>query len=107
MDIRHNDCVRFKIISSNGLFNILNQVVVQLLGNTFSPFCLKMYQKLHICFSFGIYQLSYFLADCTAPFAVGIRTDGVFDADGTTANNDEDNTLQSRGICLDYVQIPC
>ena len=39
-----------------------------------------------------IYQLSYFLADCTAPFGVGIRTDGVFDADGTTANNDEDNT---------------
>jgi len=47
------------------------------------------------------------VCDCTPPFAVGIKTDNVFDADGTTANNDADATTVSRGVCLNYVQSPC
>ena len=46
-------------------------------------------------------------SDCTPPFAVGIKTDNVFDADGVTANDDAVATAISRGVCLNYVQSPC
>jgi hypothetical protein len=49
------------------------------------------------------------ICDCTAPFQVSIVTDAMTDPkdaatapDATTAN-----LQQSRGVCLDYTQIPC
>jgi len=43
------------------------------------------------------------ICDCTAPYAVGIVTDAMTDTpDATTAN-----ILQSRGVCLEWSQIPC
>ena len=41
----------------------------------------------------------YFL-DCTGPFEVGFRTDATRDANA-------DGTDVSRGVCLEYVQLPC
>merc|ERR1712223_23595 len=38
------------------------------------------------------------ICDCTQPFAVGIHTDAIADADAT---------LSHRGLCLDYRQLPC
>lgn len=46
------------------------------------------------------------ICDCTAPFQVGIFTDAAMLAG--VANEDADaGFLQSRGVCLDYTQIPC
>jgi len=45
------------------------------------------------------------ICDCTAPFMVGIVTDALTDLappDAITAN-----ILQSRGVCLEWSQIPC
>merc|ERR1739844_364112 len=39
------------------------------------------------------------ICDCTPPFIVGIKTDA--------ANVAYANTRQSRGVCLNYLQIPC
>ena len=44
------------------------------------------------------FRLKFDFADCTAPFSVHIKTDG--GADGGI------ETTQ-RGICFDYMQIPC
>ena len=48
-----------------------------------------------------------FFADCTSPFEIRVITDGEFDADGTTPNNDPGVMSVSKGLCLDYVQEPC
>lgn len=42
------------------------------------------------------------VCDCTAPFMVHFRTDNIPDP-GAAAPN----TIYSRGVCLDYMQIPC
>ncbi|TRY75607.1 hypothetical protein TCAL_15568 [Tigriopus californicus] len=42
------------------------------------------------------------ICDCTKPFRVDIVTDAVADVTAGT-----DNTRQSRGLCLEYRQIPC
>jgi len=47
------------------------------------------------------------ICDCTAPFIVGIKTENTQDA---LLGDPADPTLaviKSRGICLNYVQIPC
>lgn len=46
------------------------------------------------------------VCDCTQPFIVDVFTDMLDDLGmmGTTA---VPNTMQSRGICLEYMQIPC
>ena len=49
-------------------------------------------------FTYG-YEKSLFL-DCTGPFEVGFRTDATRDANA-------DGTDVSRGVCLEYVQLPC
>ena len=39
-------------------------------------------------------------SDCYAPFEVGFRTDAeTADADSATMSN--------RGVCLEYIQLPC
>ena len=63
-----------------------------------------------ICGTFFIFNTecldTYFcILDCTAPFSVQIVTDALTDkADATTANDDPNN---SRGLCLEWTQIPC
>jgi hypothetical protein len=42
------------------------------------------------------------ICDCTAPFSVYIKTDGLIDAATTAAA-----VPNNRGVCLEYTQIPC
>ena len=42
----------------------------------------------------------FIFLDCTGPFEVGFRTDATRDANA-------DGTDVSRGVCLEYVQLPC
>jgi len=44
------------------------------------------------------------ICDCTAPFSVGIVTDAA--ADDVAAAN-MNNVAPSRGVCLEWTQIPC
>jgi len=46
------------------------------------------------------------ICDCSAPFAVGIKTNSAMDAT-PAADDDNDATVISRGVCLNYVQTPC
>jgi len=50
------------------------------------------------------------VCDCTAPFVVGIHTNsansGTAADDGDQADS-ADDAAQSRGICLEYSQVPC
>ena len=39
--------------------------------------------------------------DCSAPFIVGIHTDGLEDA------ATEQTATTNQGVCLNYVQVPC
>jgi len=52
-------------------------------------------------------KASVSICDCTSPFEIRVITDGEFDADGTTPNNDPGVMSVSKGLCLDYVQEPC
>lgn len=45
------------------------------------------------------------VCDCTEPFNVFIRTDGI--SDTVAAGVPVANVVQSKGVCLDYKQIPC
>jgi len=46
------------------------------------------------------------VCDCTAPFSVDIITNAVSDVNADPAANAV-NTKHSRGVCLDYMQVPC
>jgi len=45
------------------------------------------------------------ICDCSAPFSVGIRTNAAVAGGNDNAGNAD--LQQSRGVCLDYRQIPC
>jgi len=47
------------------------------------------------------------VCDCTAPFIVDIFTNGAADIDAANPPADKQNTKHSRGVCLDYMQVPC
>ncbi len=47
------------------------------------------------------------ICDCTPPFLVEIVTDGLTGGDGAGVGSTEANEAQSRGNCLEYMQIPC
>ena len=46
------------------------------------------------------------ICDCSQPFVVGINTDNTADV-ADVAGMNVANTLVSRGVCLEYTQIPC
>ena len=46
------------------------------------------------------------VCDCSAPFAVGISTDELSD-DGTAGTANDAAAARSKGLCLNYKQIPC
>ena len=43
------------------------------------------------------------ISDCTPPFSVSIFTDDLTDNNNAAGAN----TDQSRGLCLEYTQVPC
>ena len=45
------------------------------------------------------------LLDCTTPFEVTVITNAA--ADGIDGPANDANDVPSKGVCLDYVQIPC
>ena len=45
------------------------------------------------------------LLDCTTPFEVTVITNAA--ADGIDGPANDANDVPSKGLCLDYVQIPC
>lgn len=45
------------------------------------------------------------LLDCTTPFEVTVITNAAVDGIDGPAN--DANDVPSKGVCLDYVQIPC
>ena len=73
-----------------------------------SESCSKATSNLHTryCGAFlsptkeGLNHLS--ICDCTEPFMVDIRTDGVADYEVA-----EEMLVQSRGVCLQFIQLPC
>jgi len=66
-------------------------------GDVLSPFATADLENVEIC-------------QCNSPFIVRIHTDGVQvdDGSGTLVDNDDvSDDVLSRGVCLNYVQVPC
>lgn len=52
---------------------------------------------------FGLAAINQPICDCTAPFIVSFHTDATVDAKSAIVGATDGN----RGVCLDYMQIPC
>ena len=53
----------------------------------------------------SILRRNFDLLDCTTPFEVTVITNAA--ADGIDGPANDANDVPSKGVCLDYVQIPC
>ena len=78
-------------------------------GKLFGPAGISTNVK--ICGELNLHEMcvidvtSYTYADCTPPFMVDVFTDTLSDAGAAITANALN--MESRGVCLDYNQVPC